>query len=314
LFARSVIRFTGEIIGKEKLKAIVFPVPFPSVLCYSVGEVPMRRFVCSLLLVVMVSSSFLSAAFFEPAGGKFALSPTLDGVLSGSGVVLLGTDFLIQKKLYQKPAHYDGGMRDVSEVNALDRLLMRPYDKTLSTLGKAACYVSLLTPAVLLAIPVKEWGTIGVMYAESVLLSFGMKELMKSVVYRDRPYLYDASWSSAIADDGDWNCSFVSGHTTMAFTGAAFASYVFSSIYPDSPWKWPVVAGSYALALTTASLRIASGEHFLTDVLSGAVIGTLSGFLVPWAHTFEAKRQEEGKGRNTSLAIIPGAICCSVSF
>lgn len=54
--------------------------------------------------------------------------------------------------------------------------------------------------------------------------------------------------------------------------------------YPDSPWRTPVVAGAYAVAAAAASLRVASGSHFLTDVLAGAALGTLSGWLVPVLH------------------------------
>ena len=52
--------------------------------------------------------------------------------------------------------------------------------------------------------------------------------------------------------------------------------------YPDSKWRVPVTVAAYALAGTTASLRIASGSHFSSDVLAGALIGSFSGFIVPF--------------------------------
>ena len=40
---------------------------------------------------------------------------------------------------------------------------------------------------------------------------------------------------------------------------------------PDSKWKVPVIAASYSLAALTGILRVASGEHFASDVLVGAL-------------------------------------------
>ena len=36
--------------------------------------------------------------------------------------------------------------------------------------------------------------------------------------------------------------------------------------------------------MSTAACRVASGDHFLTDVIVGAVTGTACGFFVPWMH------------------------------
>jgi undecaprenyl-diphosphatase len=42
-----------------------------------------------------------------------------------------------------------------------------------------------------------------------------------------------------------------------------------------------VTITSYALALATAALRVGSGNHFLSDVVAGALIGTVSGIVIP---------------------------------
>ena len=47
-------------------------------------------------------------------------------------------------------------------------------------------------------------------------------------------------------------------------------------------------------------MRVASGSHFLTDVLAGAVIGTASGILVPMIHTAIFKRPKVDVSGNIS--------------
>jgi undecaprenyl-diphosphatase len=81
-------------------------------------------------------------------------------------------------------------------------------------------------------------------------------------------------------------------------------STTFAAEYPGSKWKIPVIAGSYTLAAGIAALRIASGNHFITDVLAGAAIGSLYGWLVPFLH----------QRRNTNVAITPVANGLMVSY
>ena len=79
---------------------------------------------------------------------------------------------------------------DSTEINRLDSFVMRPYNKTLSTVSTVTTAASLAMPAVLLSAPSSEYLKIGIMYAETVALTYGIKELIKRTVTRQRPYLY----------------------------------------------------------------------------------------------------------------------------
>jgi membrane-associated phospholipid phosphatase len=120
------------------------------------------------------------------------------------------------------------------------------------------------------------------MYTEAFLLTYGTKDLLKFAVARNRPYTYFGDVPAG--DEEDYYNSFPSGHTAFAFLGASFLSATFAAEYPDSKWKAPLIAGSYTLATGIALMRILSGNHFLTDVLVGAAIGSFYGRLVPALH------------------------------
>lgn len=75
--------------------------------------------------------------------------------------------------------------------------------------------------------------------------------------------------------------------------GAGFLSYTFCRYFPESKWKIPVIAASYSVAIGTAGLRIASGNHFLTDTIFGAALGTVCGIGVPLVHEFIALHSEK---------------------
>jgi membrane-associated phospholipid phosphatase len=49
------------------------------------------------------------------------------------------------------------------------------------------------------------------------------------------------------------------------------------------------------LAATVGTLRVLSGKHFPTDVLTGAVVGSALGWLIPELH--------RNKGSNTHLGL-----------
>ena len=196
---------------------------------------------------------------------------------------------------------------DPAEVNPFDRMVIMPYNKTLSDVSLGIGFAAALTPAVLLAQPSSEYLTIGIMYAESLALSFGTKELVKHLVSRERPYMYDSDTPQSLVESDKHDKSFFSGHTTYAFTGAAFASYVFCKYNPDSKWKIPVIAASFSLATATAALRVASGNHFMTDVMTGALLGTAIGIAVPALHTLLANE-------NVTVSASPFGLVFSKSY
>jgi len=149
--------------------------------------------------------------------------------------------------------------------------------------SKALTLAALATPSVMLTTDSRQWWGVGTVYAESLVWAWGLKDLGKAAFHRVRP------------GDGTSD-SFPSGHSTLAFTGAAFATVAFGRAHPGSPWTLPLGVATYGLAATAAALRVTSGNHYLTDVVAGAVVGTLAGVVVPWLHRGQGPRLGVGEG------------------
>ena len=195
-------------------------------------------------------------------------------------------------------------VNDISKVNKFDSLIMNPYSKSLDDTATIINYISMASPALLVINRSGEdIATLGVMYLETMAEAYASKEILKKVIDRPRPYTYFEGAPENEKDD--WNNSFPSGHTTLSFASAGFVSYVFSRYYPDSKWKIPVIAASYTAATATAVLRIMSGNHFMTDVITGALLGTLWGIGIPMLHTL---------GDNVEMGVTPFALAFSISF
>ena len=261
---------------------------------------PMKEAFKKALFALIFVCTVVCSAVASP----FKLNITGAAVTLASSSLLAGADYIFEKQGVFKDFVWNGESFDSSEVFAIDRALMQPYSKTLhkvSTVSAAACMA--LPGAVIFTD--SDWFTIGVMYAETLLSTVAVKNFLKAAVYRPRPYMYFSAAPQDKIAEGDWCNSFPSGHTAYAFAGAGFVSYVFSKCHPDSKWKIPVIAGSYSIAAATGILRIASGNHFLTDVLAGAVIGTASGILVPLFHT-------DIFGSNVTVSPTPYGFSCTI--
>jgi membrane-associated phospholipid phosphatase len=103
-------------------------------------------------------------------------------------------------------------------------------------------------------------------------------------VDRYRPYVYNPEVSFDHKQKKDSKSSFFSGHTTLAFASSVFLATTFQELHPDSKFTALVWTGSLITAATVGILRIESGKHFPTDVLTGAVVGSFVGYLVPHFH------------------------------
>ncbi|HKL57659.1 MAG TPA: phosphatase PAP2 family protein [Sphaerochaeta sp.] len=166
--------------------------------------------------------------------------------------------------------------------NSFDEQFIFPYNEGISLASDITSALTMVAPSAFLFLaPSSDWVGIGLTYGSTFLASYGMRTLLKETIARPRPYQVPGHIDTR-PDSSDWNQSFPSGHTLMAFSSAAYTQTVFSLKYPDSPYRTAVTATTWALAATTAVLRVASGNHFVTDVLAGAAIGSVLGFAGPY--------------------------------
>lgn len=276
-----------------------------------------------LLFFTLIASFNLFANQIEKKSKKIDLTPTntvfkldlqKDALILGSALTLIATDIILSN-IDNNVVHIDSKL-NIDEVNKIDRILMRPYSKKFDLLGTGFELATAITPLVFLSVPTTEWTTIAGMYAETMLFAYGFKELAKAVFDRPRPYMYFDDFPIEEVQKGDWNSSFFSGHTTLSFAAATFTTYVFCKYKPESKWKIPVIATSYTLAAATAAMRLLSGNHFLTDVAIGAVVGSITGLLIPFWHYVNPENPMGVIGNTDSayLSVAPTALCFTVKL
>jgi undecaprenyl-diphosphatase len=139
----------------------------------------------------------------------------------------------------------------------------------------------------------------GVMYAESLALTFAFVDITKVAVRRPRPIAYaqqaalDAKYGGAAKapsiTDTDSTLSFFSGHVAVTSAVSATASYL-AFQRSEQAWRpWVTLGAGSLLTTFVAYERVRAGKHFPTDVIAGALGGAVIGVLVPHLHRHEAE-------------------------
>ncbi|MFQ3597488.1 MAG: phosphatase PAP2 family protein [Chloroherpetonaceae bacterium] len=128
---------------------------------------------------------------------------------------------------------------------------------------------------------------------ESVLYASLLTQVLKMSIGRSRPYqnkgarnFNGLSWTN-----NQW--SFPSGHTTIAFATSASLSVRLK--------RPATTVGLFVLALLTTGHRIYDDQHWLSDTLFGAAIGTSIGLAI--GHLMN--EEEHGGGNLPSQAVQP---------
>lgn len=125
--------------------------------------------------------------------------------------------------------------------------------------------------------------------AQTVAFSAGIQSFTAAIVGRERPYVSAICEESPEKESGaclsnNRTRSFFSGHSTLAFTLAALtcAHHINLPLYGGGPAEAVPCAATLAVAGGVALLRVVADQHYATDVMAGAALGTAVGFAVPY--------------------------------
>lgn len=249
----------------------------------------MRKYILIFLLFILV---LLPCS----AESDFKLDLLTDSILLGVSGSAAGLSLLT--------GTVTGAQQSFSEINPVDSSFMFPYSQSLDDGGTLGAAVMLILPCSAAVGKLDDSDaliTYAVMYAEAFLMTVGTKDLIKDFVPRWRPWTY--SGESIPADSADeLYDSFPSGHTAYAFLGASFFSALILNDYKDEAWAPWASAASYVIASTVAGLRVASGEHFVTDVFAGAAVGSLFGWIIPLLHISNSTAEKSSGSPVVSLS------------
>jgi len=227
------------------------------------------------------------------SGSPFAVRLAVDLPLTLALGVAAAASELVKSEL---PGPYCGLTCSSASVNGLDRLVIGQHSSAARTASDVLAGLNIGLPFGLDFIDVAAthpkdgfggFAKDALVLAEVFAVNAGVNAVFKYAVRRPRPYVYDPDSAAVPADqrlDPDAALSFYSEHSSTSFAMATAYSYLFMKRHPGSKLVVPVWLLSEGLATATASLRVVAGKHFITDVLTGAAIGSALGVLIPYLH------------------------------
>lgn len=176
-----------------------------------------------------------------------------------------------------------------SGINALDRTVLDRHDSN-AALGANVVAIGVPTALALLTVldtGVRHWRarlTDAVVIAEAVVWTGAVQDVVRRAVRRPRPFMFTPGLNPSGRTGPEADFSFFSGHTSNLFALATGAAYTYSLRHPRSRWQYLVWSLAMAGAMVEPVLRALSGEHFPTDCIFGALVGSAFGVLIPALH------------------------------
>jgi membrane-associated phospholipid phosphatase len=209
---------------------------------------------------------------------ELEISPVRDGIITG-----VATAFVIGTEL-AKSDLAPSTCRWCSD-NAIDRWGRGAKWSNTHAADVASSAIDLALPVGLVAADwamahqygYRTFGEDTLIFAEAVSLDLAVNQLVKYSAGRQRPYAHDLPAGASTSTDD--NLSFFSGHTSLAFTAVAVTGTIAELRgYENAKWIWIIGA---PVAATVGYLRMAADKHWLTDVVTGALVGAGIGAGVP---------------------------------
>ena len=157
----------------------------------------------------------------------------------------------------------------VHKLYELAPWLFTPILNLISLLGKGGIFLIAFSACLILYPKTRKLGT-------CMMLGLGLGALMTNAVFkplahRPRPYSWDGSiyqqYWLMLGSHAHSDYCFPSGHTTAAF------AFSVSAILYDKKKYWPLVFFGILMAIS----RIYLSVHYCTDVIGGALVGSIGG-------------------------------------
>jgi membrane-associated phospholipid phosphatase len=234
-----------------------------------------RRLTLALGLALPSFGSALAQA--DTVGPPIPLFTYRDAVLAGS--VAVGT--LLARRLDD---HFAARLQDSSTQANRNLQRLATFVRTTATPGSFAIGTTMYLTGRLANNP--KLADLGLHGTEALIVGELTAVVLKGIVGRQRPYVEPRDSRSfrlgrGIRGGNEYR-SFPSGHSVAAFAAAAAVTSETSRYSPDTKWiVGPVLFGGAALAGVS---RMYNNQHWASDVIAGAGIGTFAGLKVVRYH------------------------------
>jgi membrane-associated phospholipid phosphatase len=234
-----------------------------------------RRLIMAVGLALAPGGSALAQA--DTVGPPIPLFTYRDAVLAGS--VAVGT--LLARRLDD---HFATRLQDSSTQANRNLQRVAAFVRTTAAPGAVAIGTTMYLTGRLANNP--KLADLGLHGTEALFVGEVTAVVLKGIVGRQRPYAEPRDSRSFRLfrgfTGGNAYRSFPSGHSVAAFAAAAAVTSETSRYSPDT--KWIVGPALFGGAVLAGVSRMYNNQHWASDVIAGAGIGTFAGLKVVRYH------------------------------
>jgi membrane-associated phospholipid phosphatase len=234
--------------------------------------------------IMLLSFTLLCQPLFSQKPGRYYYKPKLDIAFGVASLGSIGAFYLAQQSV--RPLNStDIAPLQISSIPAFDREAVYHYDIGARKLSNMLIYGTFVAKAAIFygkksRSHLFEIGLVGyqsLFMAQAFANGFKLSD-------RIRPYVYNPNVSISDKINKDARFSFFSAHTTTMSALCFTAAYGYRLYYPDSKYKKWVWAAAITLPAVEGYLRVKSGKHFPSDVLTGYLVGLGTSYIMHKLH------------------------------
>ena len=115
-------------------------------------------------------------------------------------------------------------------------------------------------------------------FAAAILSRFIITNIIRWIWFRPRPFVQNHI--NLLFNYNSAEPSFPSGHAAFYFAIATVVFLYLKKVYPRPKFWWGVGLLFYIASFLIVVARVFSGIHWPSDILAGAAIGIISGWLI----------------------------------
>jgi membrane-associated phospholipid phosphatase len=187
---------------------------------------------------------------------------------------------------WDSPILFDSGARELLRLNSASAR------RTAQQVSDILFLWEIAHPAIIDPLLIATWRRapgvawqISIINAQAYALTMVLNQATKRLTSRERPYvdLCDQDPTGETCSSGSRYSSFYSGHAAMTATGAGLlcAHHTQLRIYGNDTLDTGTCVAAVLGTAITGAMRVASDNHWASDVFVGHLMGYASGYLLP---------------------------------
>ena len=227
----------------------------------------MKKISLIVLIIIITQSAF--AQTFKVDKTDFLIKSAAWGVLS------LSNNYF-DRQIISKPTQQELEALSTNNLWSFDKIALVDYSKKLKDYSD---YTALGTLGTVIYLTYDDPNLLDniMVFLEILLAQDAVGKWTKTLTSRYRPFVYNENVSLNTKQQRNSQHSFYSLHSSTVFSAATFGYYYH---YQNNGHSIPYAILLYGTATATAALRVASAQHFPSDVMAGAIAGSAISYFI----------------------------------